>query len=106
MSSYELIWRLVILLLLSNDNDETQEKKQRIIFVAGTATLLFLFLLKIKKEIYLRNISRAISCLQTNLLANVIITSIILYVKRFKKIHSLQINSSILLLFYSFYVIY
>lgn len=66
----------------------------------------FSFLLKIKKEIYLRNISRAISCLQTNLLANVIITSIILYVKRFKEIHSLQINSSILLLFYSFYVIY
>ena len=52
----------------------------------------FFLYLKIKKEIYLRNISRAISCLQTNLLANVIITSIILYVKRFKKIHSLQIN--------------
>ena len=66
----------------------------------------FSFFIKNKK----RDISaKYISCnfvSLNELLANVIITSIILYVKRFKKIHSLQINSSILLLFYSFYVIY
>jgi len=28
VSSYELIWRLIVLLLLSNDNDETQEKNK------------------------------------------------------------------------------
>lgn len=82
MSSYELIWRLIVLLLLSNDNDETQEKTKNNL-CSRDCDPAFSFLLKIKKEIYLRNISRAISCLQTNLLANVIITSIILYVKRF-----------------------
>ena len=62
----------------------------------------FSFLLKIKKEIYLRNISRAISCLQTNLLANVIITSIILYVKRFKKF----IHYKLIHLFYCYFTLF
>lgn len=82
MSSYELIWRLIVLLLLSNDNDETQEKTKNNL-CSRDCDPAFSFFIKNKK----RDISaKYISCnfvSSNELLANVIITSIILYVKWF-----------------------
>ena len=86
MSSYELIWRLIVLLLLIIAMMKAKIKTKNNL-CGRDCDPAFSFIFKNKKEIYLRNISRAIPCLQTNLLANIIITSIILYVKRFFKIH-------------------